>query len=206
MCRVPSGCRVRRKWVANDGNHVWWSFYKCLIDPPETMERSVSDANRCCQMTLAVIPPSWRETYTRTKEGFYVKLYQANFTSYHTRDRHVGFLFARDGIGKYNKMSHNFLFSSYHNTKLQLRDKNISTHNRLKFQILPWSESKVQAFFFSPYRAAQKGNQEMLQNRERILANRVVQTLCFHVTSYQANFATHPFRDCHVCFLLHGRV
>ena len=28
----------------------------------------------------------------------------------------------------------------------------------------------------------------------------------FHVTSYQANFASHPSRDRHVGFLLHGRV
>ena len=28
----------------------------------------------------------------------------------------------------------------------------------------------------------------------------------FHVTSYQANFASHPSRDGHVCFLLHSQV
>ena len=28
----------------------------------------------------------------------------------------------------------------------------------------------------------------------------------FHVTSYQANFASYPSRDRHVGFLLHGRV
>ena len=28
----------------------------------------------------------------------------------------------------------------------------------------------------------------------------------FQVTSYQANFASHPTRDRHVGFLLHGRV
>ena len=28
----------------------------------------------------------------------------------------------------------------------------------------------------------------------------------FHVTSYQANYASHPTRDRHVGFLLHGRV
>ena len=31
------------------------------------------------------------------------------------------------------KMSRYFLFSLYHNTKLQLSDKNISKHARLKF-------------------------------------------------------------------------
>ena len=28
----------------------------------------------------------------------------------------------------------------------------------------------------------------------------------FHMSSYQANFASHPTRDPHVGFLLHGRV
>ena len=32
--------------------------------------------------------------------------YEANFVSHHTCDRHVGFLLAQHGIGKYNKMSH----------------------------------------------------------------------------------------------------
>ena len=112
-------------------------------------------------------------------EGFHVTSYQANFASHHTRNRHVGFLFAGDGIGKHNKMFRYFLFSSYHITKLQLSDKNISTHNWLKIQILPWSKSKSSSvfFFFSPYGAAQKGNQEMLQNHAHVGAFCVVQSL-----------------------------
>ena len=51
-------------------------------------------------------------------EGFHVTSYQANIASHHTRDRHVGFLLALNGIGKHNKMSRYFLFSLYHNTKL----------------------------------------------------------------------------------------
>ena len=61
-------------------------------------------------------------------EGFHVTSYQANFASHLTRDRHLGFLSPQSGIGKYNQMSQNFLFSSYHYTKLQPSDKNISTH------------------------------------------------------------------------------
>ena len=34
--------------------------------------------------------------------------YQANFASHRTRNRHVGFLSARHGIGKYNKFSVTF--------------------------------------------------------------------------------------------------
>ena len=34
--------------------------------------------------------------------------YQANFASHHTRDHRVGFLFAQRGLGKHNRMSHNF--------------------------------------------------------------------------------------------------
>ena len=49
-------------------------------------------------------------------EGFHVTSYQANFASHLTRDRHVGFLSPQSSIGKYNKMSQNFLFSSYHCT------------------------------------------------------------------------------------------
>ena len=62
-------------------------------------------------------------------------------------DRHVGFPFTCEGIGKSNKMFYYFLFSSYHITKLQPSDKNINTHTRVKFQILPYSKSKVLAFF-----------------------------------------------------------
>ena len=54
--------------------------------------------------------------------------YQAKFASHQTRDRHVGFFFPQSGIGKHNKMTHNFPFSSYYNTKLQLYDQKICTH------------------------------------------------------------------------------
>ena len=60
--------------------------------------------------------------------GFHVTSYQANLASHHNRHRHFGFLFTCKGIGKSNKMFHNFLFSSYHIAKLQPSDKNISTH------------------------------------------------------------------------------
>ena len=46
-------------------------------------------------------------------EGFHVTSFEAKFASHHTRDLHVGFLFARLCIGKHNKMSRTFLFSSY---------------------------------------------------------------------------------------------
>ena len=69
-------------------------------------------------------------------ESFHVMSYQANFASHLTRDRHVGFLLPQSGIGKYNQMPQNLLFSLYHYTKLQPNDKNINTHTRLKSQIL----------------------------------------------------------------------
>ena len=50
--------------------------------------------------------------------GFSCDVISSQFATHHTRDRHVGFLLAWHGIGKHNKMSHYFLFSSYHNTKL----------------------------------------------------------------------------------------
>ena len=52
-------------------------------------------------------------------QGFQVTSYQANFASHHTRNQHVGFLFARPGIGKHNKMFHNFSYRSDQNTTLQ---------------------------------------------------------------------------------------
>ena len=55
-------------------------------------------------------------------------------------------------------MSGYFLLSSHHKTKLQLSDKNISTHTL-----------SVQAFFISLQRALQKGNQQAGQNRVRII-------------------------------------
>ena len=70
--------------------------------------------------------------------------YQANFPSHHTRDRHVGFPFAWEGVGKSNKIFHNFLFTSYHITKLQMSGKNITIHTWWKLQIIPWC--KPQAF------------------------------------------------------------
>ena len=39
-----------------------------------------------------------------TIEGFHQMSYQANFVSHHVHDCHVGFLSARSGFGKYNKM------------------------------------------------------------------------------------------------------
>ena len=42
-------------------------------------------------------------------EGFRVTLYQANFASHHTRNRHVDFHLAWSSIGKYNKMFLYFL-------------------------------------------------------------------------------------------------
>ena len=52
--------------------------------------------------------PSGKNILMYDIEGSHVTSYQAYFAS-HTRDRHVGFLFARDGIGKHNKMFRNFL-------------------------------------------------------------------------------------------------
>ena len=111
--------------------------------------------------------------------GFHVTSYQANFASHRTHDHHVGFLFTCKGIGKSNKMFPNFLFSSYHITKLQLSDKYIKTHIRMKFQMLSWRKLKVLANFCcsSPYHAVQKKSKRFLKNRARVSACRVVQTL-----------------------------
>ena len=65
--------------------------------------------------------------------GFHVTSYQADFASHRTFDRYVGFFSVWRGIQKHKKMPQNFLFSSYHDTKLQPSDKNNSTHTHMKF-------------------------------------------------------------------------
>ena len=68
------------------------------------------------------------------------------FASHHTCDHLVGFLLPQTGMGKYNKIPQNFLFSSYHNARLQPSYK-ILAHTLLKFEILLQSKSKITACF-----------------------------------------------------------
>ena len=86
--------------------------------------------------------------------------YQANVVSHHPRNRHAGFFSARSGIGKYNKISGYFLLSSCHNTKFNLRDKNITTHTRFKFHIQKLMKRNSVLCCFSLYRATQKETKE----------------------------------------------
>ena len=96
--------------------------------------------------------------------------------------------------GENNKLFHYFLFSSYHITKIQPSDNNISTHTRLKLQSFPWSKSNVQAILIvflhtalykrkprksvlSAYRVVYKRKPSSGENRARLPAYRVVQTL-----------------------------
>ena len=58
-----------------------------------------------------------RQVILNCMEGFHVTSYQADFTSHHTRDHHVGILLTRSSIGNYNKMSPYFLLSPYRNYK-----------------------------------------------------------------------------------------
>ena len=121
---------------------------------------------------------------THVTEGFHVMSYESNSASHNIRDLHVGFLSLQFDIEKHNKMSQNFSFSSYRNTKIQLRDKNISTHTWMKFKILWWSKSKITAclfvcLFFFPYHAVQKGNQGSGQNHG-VSTYSTVQTLFKH--------------------------
>ena len=99
-----------------------------------------------------------------------------NFASHHTPDHHVGFLFTQSSIGKYNKMSRYFVFSSYHNTKLQQSDKNISTHTlSWNFDFSYEVNQMFKHFLLFFCCATQKGNQAEEQNC--MGAYRVVQTL-----------------------------
>ena len=77
------------------------------------------------------------------------------------------------------KMSQNFSFSSYHNNKLQLHDKNISTQ-KVDNSNLSWIMIKPKIIVFccfSPYHAVQKGNQGAGHNYTCISVYSVMQTL-----------------------------
>ena len=63
----------------------------------------------------------------RLIEDFHVTSYQADFASHPILVTAMLVSFALPAIGKYNKMSGYFLFSSYHNTKLRPCDKNSKT-------------------------------------------------------------------------------
>ena len=56
------------------------------------------------------------------------------------------------------------------------------------------------------YLIADVANSKRHQRLNKILIISTCTIVSFHVTSYQANFASHPTRDRHVGFLLHGRV
>ena len=80
----------------------------------------------------------------------------------HTCDHHVGFLSPQSGTRKHNKMSQNFSFSSYHNTKLQLSDMKIGIHT-LGWNLNSCYEVKLKitvCFVVFPHAAVQKGNPE----------------------------------------------
>ena len=76
------------------------------------------------------------------------------------------FPFAWPGIVKYMKMSQYFLFSSYHNTKLRLSEKNIKTHtlcwNFKSCYEVNQKQQHVLLFFFL-YPAMQKETKERVK-------------------------------------------
>ena len=104
--------------------------------------------------------------------------YLANFASHHTRDRHVGFLLAWNGIGKHNKMS---CLTFY------LVHTSITTYNRVTRILVHTHGGNLKSFCeiksscvfccFSLYHVIQKRNQAAGQNCSRISAYRIMQTL-----------------------------
>ena len=87
---------------------------------------------------------------------------------------------------------------SYHNTRLQLSDKNISTYTRWKFEFFLWSKLKVQAYFvvFSIPRHA-KGNQAAGQNLARMGAYHFAQSLyCVCLTEFCERVFSAATRAC----------
>ena len=95
---------------------------------------------------------------SNTIKGFHdVTSYQANFQSHHTWNHHIGFFL-------YSLILENIAFYIVQTikSKLQLRNTNLCTHIRLKFQILLWSKSKILSittfccFFLSLYKKVTK--------------------------------------------------
>ena len=116
-------------------------------------------------------------------EGFHVMStsYQANFASHPTRNRHVGFLLAWHGIGKYNKMSKcSVTFYLVHTTLPNYNSMTrILTHTLCgNFELFCEVNQNFMHFllFFSiPHHT--KRNQVAGQNRALIGAYRVMLTL-----------------------------
>ena len=118
--------------------------------------------------------------YFNTIEGFHVTSYQANSASHHTHNCHVDFLFARQSIRKHNKTFHYFIFSSCHNTKLQLVT-GILAHFLCWNVISSAKKLKLIKFLsillFFLYCAIQRGNKATWQNHALKGKSCVVQTL-----------------------------
>ena len=136
-------------------------------------------------------------------ESFHVTSYEANFASHHTCDCHVGFLLAWRGIGKHNKMPHYFYLvhttiSNYN------RVTKISTHTPVgNFKSFCEVNQKFKHFFFlffvfcfSFIPRHTKGNQTARQNRARIGAYRIVQTL---YSEFDHNLAVTSMQCCDCC-------
>ena len=154
-----------------DFEELGWETFMCSNPSIAKVDLHVQMWIICECIPRCLYRPIWQLMLSYdSKEGFHVMSYQANFARHHTQDHHVGFLFTQSSIRKYNKMSCYFLFSSYHNTKLQLSDKNIiSTHIRLKFVFFLWSKSKVQAFFVFHYTAPYKNMKKETKRQSKIV-------------------------------------
>ena len=97
----------------------------------------------------------------KTIGGFHVTSYQANFASHCTRNCHVGFLLACDGIGKNTKCSITFYLvptTLPNYNQMTILSAHTHTHSD---EIFSMSKSKVQAFllfFFIHVPHCAKGN------------------------------------------------
>ena len=139
--------------------------------------------------------------------GFSCDVISSQFckSSYNTIDRHDGFLSLQASMGKCKtkpktktkqnkrkqthkqKNAQNFLFSSYHNTKLQPSDKNISTHTRLNYLILLKSESKITACFVHVFHCAAQYEKE---TRERGKIERMYWCMCNSLLFFTLQYAS----------------
>ena len=126
-------------------NLVMWyelnkQLWNILLFFPNTILRRLENNKAVMGMMTCRICLIWRHTKT--------------LASHRTRIRHVGFLFASDGIGKSVKMFHYHTFYSVHTTLPnynQVRRNSAHTHTQMKFQVLPWSKSSFFVVFLQAY-------------------------------------------------------
>ena len=103
-CRLSKKIRIQDFYYINNDTPDFIATYKMLLN-----KNLIWNYNRFPSLVLEFQSFSAIEK-TPYIEGFHVTLYQANFASHHTRNRHVGFLLAWHGQEKKQQQNFPLLF------------------------------------------------------------------------------------------------